>query len=449
MTVALDAFPAFYDADGNPLSGGLLYTYAAGTNNPLATYTDRGGQTANPNPVVLDSAGRAPVWLTLNVPYKLILQDAAGVVQFTTDDFYGGADPLQLQAAGIVPATGGNYSGPVNFSGGATFSGTPEQDLATLDSLGAGSVQNANLWINSIFQFNQRAAPTATDGNYCLDRTIAIAETGSMGVSQLMQPSFGIPFAMRFTQPDATPKRLGCLQIVEARNSLAYNGRNLVFASKVRCSVAATVRTALVAWTGSQDNCPRDIVNNWGSTVYTAGNFFVADTLTIATSATAISASTWSDVVVSSTSAGGIAAPFAMSNLYLVTWLDTTIPQNATLDFSFMRAGQGTSTPIFTPPDAATEFARCLRYCQVFQPGAFDYLSSNFQAGQNNTYTVPMKGAVRVQPTFNSGWSLVNVTSITVGILTPMNVTVVVTNGNAGQWRITNNTMAYIDAEIG
>ena len=42
----------FLDANGAPLAGGLLYTYAAGTTTPLASYTDSTGVTANTNPVV-------------------------------------------------------------------------------------------------------------------------------------------------------------------------------------------------------------------------------------------------------------------------------------------------------------------------------------------------------------------------------------------------------------
>ena len=47
----------FLMADGTPLVGGKVYTYAAGTTTPQATYTDAGGGTPNENPVVLDSRG--------------------------------------------------------------------------------------------------------------------------------------------------------------------------------------------------------------------------------------------------------------------------------------------------------------------------------------------------------------------------------------------------------
>lgn len=369
MTVALQAIPQFFDNAGNPLSGGKIFSYEAGTLIPLPTYTDRGGTTPNANPVILDAAGRADVWLTANVAYKLIVQDAAGVDMDSVDEFYAGADPLQLVAAGIVPATGGAYTGPVAFQGGATFDGTAAQDLATLDSLGIASIQNANLWINSDFGINQRTLASVADGAYGFDRSVVLCESGSVSLSQLAQPTDGIPFALRMTQPDASAKRIGTLQIVEARNCVAYRGKSLVFAPKVRCSAAATVRVALVAWTGTVDAPTRDVVGNWASTTYTAGNFFVANTSTIAVGATAVAAGAWTDVPVSSASAGGVVVPSSLNNLYMVAWTDAAVAQNVTLDLSVMRAGQGTAIPLWTPPAAQVELACCQRYYQTSYDG--------------------------------------------------------------------------------
>lgn len=365
-TVALDAFPQYSTNGGLPLAGGKLYSYQAGTSTPLATYTDRSGAVANANPVVLDSAGRADVWLSVNVAYKLVLEDSAGNVLDSIDDYYAGADPAQLTAAGIVPATGGTYTGLVSFTGGATFDGTAAQDLATLDSLNIASVQNANLWINSSMAFWQRSSVTSVaDAAYGFDRTVNLCDGGSTTLSQLALPTDGIPAAMRITQPDVAAKRFGFLQIVEAGSCTAYRAKNLAFALRVRCSASTTIRCALVAWTGAADAPTRDVVNNWASTTYTAGNFFVANTSTIAVTATAVTAATWTDLLVSSTSPGGVVAPSTMTNLYMVVWTDSTQAQNVTLDASVLRCGQGTVAPLWTPIDAQIEQARCQRYFET------------------------------------------------------------------------------------
>ena len=62
---------------GQPLAGGLVYTYAAGTSTPKTTYTDSTALTANPNPVVLDANGQASIWLS--GAYKINVTDVNAV----------------------------------------------------------------------------------------------------------------------------------------------------------------------------------------------------------------------------------------------------------------------------------------------------------------------------------------------------------------------------------
>lgn len=84
-------FQQFFTADPNVREGSLLYSYAAGTSTPLATYTDKDCTLGleNTNPIVLDSLGQPPnaVFLT-NVGYKFILKTSAGVTVWTADDVF-------------------------------------------------------------------------------------------------------------------------------------------------------------------------------------------------------------------------------------------------------------------------------------------------------------------------------------------------------------------------
>lgn len=63
----------YLDANGAPLAGASLCTYAAGTSTPLATYTSSTAGTPNTNPIILDSAGRASVWVGPRL-YKFVLR---------------------------------------------------------------------------------------------------------------------------------------------------------------------------------------------------------------------------------------------------------------------------------------------------------------------------------------------------------------------------------------
>lgn len=63
----------FYDNGGNPLVGGKLFTYQAGTTTKQSTFTDSTGGTPNANPTILDYRGEARIWIPPNVAYKYVL----------------------------------------------------------------------------------------------------------------------------------------------------------------------------------------------------------------------------------------------------------------------------------------------------------------------------------------------------------------------------------------
>lgn len=102
----------FFDLNGDPLVGGLVYTYVTGSSTPLATYTDDTGTSANTNPIVLDSRGECDCWLTPGSFYRFILKTSAGV-QIWSVDGLGGGTFQQLYVAGAT-----------TFAGAVTFSST-------------------------------------------------------------------------------------------------------------------------------------------------------------------------------------------------------------------------------------------------------------------------------------------------------------------------------------
>tara|TARA_R110000868_G_scaffold103112_2_gene284066 strand:- start:18248 stop:18730 length:483 start_codon:yes stop_codon:yes gene_type:complete len=83
----------FFTNTGAVLTGGKLYTYAAGTTTPQTTYTTSAGNVAWTNPVVLDAAGRVPssgeIWISSGVSYKFVLTDSNDVLIATYDNITG------------------------------------------------------------------------------------------------------------------------------------------------------------------------------------------------------------------------------------------------------------------------------------------------------------------------------------------------------------------------
>ncbi len=94
-----------FSAGGIPLSGGLLYTYLAGTTTPSPTYTDSTGATPNANPIVLDASGRpsSEIWI-LSSAYKFVLMDSLSNVIATYDNITS-SYAYRPSGTGAVPTT--------------------------------------------------------------------------------------------------------------------------------------------------------------------------------------------------------------------------------------------------------------------------------------------------------------------------------------------------------
>jgi len=134
----------FFDDNGVPLAGGLIYTYQAGSSTPLVTYTENSGTVANANPIVLDASGRTPqqIWLLTGFSYKFVLQNSDAVLIQTLDNIY----PILQNAPASAPAV---PSGAILLWSGSTGSipagwvlcnganGTP--DLRDRFIIGAGN----------------------------------------------------------------------------------------------------------------------------------------------------------------------------------------------------------------------------------------------------------------------------------------------------------------------
>lgn len=77
-------FAQFFDNNGDPLSGGKLFAYSAGTTTPKPTFTTADGDVENAHPIILDSAGRATVFIEGS--YRFDLFDSNDVLIDSTDD---------------------------------------------------------------------------------------------------------------------------------------------------------------------------------------------------------------------------------------------------------------------------------------------------------------------------------------------------------------------------
>jgi hypothetical protein len=136
-TVFVNPNVQFFDNDGNPLAGGFLQSYLAGTTTPAETYSDSDLDPilhANVNPIELDSSGRSPVPIFLApIGYKFILSDADSVQIWSRDDVEGWNVFPNL--FGTLLTEGGS-----NVTTGYTVLDTDR--LVTVDSSGGATVVN-------------------------------------------------------------------------------------------------------------------------------------------------------------------------------------------------------------------------------------------------------------------------------------------------------------------
>lgn len=76
-TVLLDFLPQYCDEFGDPLAGGKLYSFEAGTSTPLPLYTDPALTVPYSNPIILNADGRppGPIYALTTPAYKLRVDD--------------------------------------------------------------------------------------------------------------------------------------------------------------------------------------------------------------------------------------------------------------------------------------------------------------------------------------------------------------------------------------
>ena len=177
----------FFNNNGVILSGGLVYTYAAGTTTPQAAYTTSAGNVAHTNPIVLDSAGRVAsggeIWLTDAVAYKFVLKTATGTTIGTYDNVTGNASGIY---AAFAASSGSSLVGFIQSGTGAvatTVQAKLRESVSVLDfgAVGDGTtddtvaIQNA---LNYVSTSTYRKLLYVPAGLYKLTDTLVVRNAG-------------------------------------------------------------------------------------------------------------------------------------------------------------------------------------------------------------------------------------------------------------------------------
>lgn len=194
--LTLNAKQQFFDNNGRPLVGGKLFTYEAGTNIKLSTYTDSGGLSANTNPIILDYRGEANIWIPPNVAYKYVLSPASDTDP-PTNPIWSVDDIVNSQLINLYGGTSGGVSTAYTLTFDSPF--TAYQDgwiiYFTPNATNTGSATMNVNGLGPVSILNQGAA-ALTAGQIVAGK---IAVIMYLSGSFLLLSSGTVPFSGTFT----------------------------------------------------------------------------------------------------------------------------------------------------------------------------------------------------------------------------------------------------------
>ena len=169
----------YNDVNGNPLTGGLLYSYIAGTTIPTDTYTEKSGVTANTNPIVLDTRGEASVWISSAFSYKFKLAFSDGTEIWTVDDVNvtssgGGSSTDELVKVNAGDLGRGYLSDKLIAAAGVT--------LTLVDTAGVITMEASFNGVTAPY-INSTSGLTATTINAAIDEVDAQVDTNVTNIA--------------------------------------------------------------------------------------------------------------------------------------------------------------------------------------------------------------------------------------------------------------------------
>src|SRR5262245_10494516 len=134
-TISPVAIQQFHDNNGNPLAGGKLFFYEAGTSTPTPAYADYGLTTPLSNPVILDAGGRAPELFLAALSYKQVLQDALGTTLWSADNIVTPTALRSTSATTSITGAANNVPIPAGIISFLTFASATDVQVSGFEGV--------------------------------------------------------------------------------------------------------------------------------------------------------------------------------------------------------------------------------------------------------------------------------------------------------------------------
>lgn len=374
------------DVTAGPGSGSQAATLAT-VNSNVGSYTNASITVNGKGLITAASSGTAPV---TNVTATSPLASSGGAtpdisLSGTVGPTHGGTglsdptahDQLIANGSGNMQLLSPGALGSIEVSDGTDFAmlpvGTNGQGLIANDAKTDGLYYRdilypQNFLVNGGFDFNSRNSVTPgfvtyNDGDYSVDNWYVLTNTGAIqdAISTSHVPtnnSAGHSGLLK--NHNGTNHNIGRAQIVENARTLLLRGRTVTFQGYLDCGSTTNIRYAILEWDGTADAPTKDVVNNWSSSTYTPGNFFIS---TVAVVAVGVTAATSGTVTFFSVS-GDVST--SANNLYVVFWSESALTTGVTLALSEAQLVDGADPVPWMPLPLPLERLRCVRFLQVW-----------------------------------------------------------------------------------
>lgn len=270
-----------------------------------------------------------------------------------------------------------------------------------------------NLLMNPGFFVCQRGASHAiaslATAGYGPDGWYSLNQSNPVSYGRTATTATGIcsPYTGVYTQINASSQRFGILQPIEYLRSFPLRGEPVRLDFQAGASTTLTLRYAILCWVGTADSPTKNPVNDWTSSNYTAGNFFIN--------------TSWNITAVGSLSipGGGASALCSLratvhastTNIAIFLWTEAVAATSVAIGVSDFMLAPETQWRPFVARDGQRELALCQRFYEKSYNQATAPATASVTAGLQRTqggftdasgfFTLPVTYAVqkRVAPT--------------------------------------------------
>lgn len=174
----------FTDSSGQPLAGGKVYTYSAGTTSDKTTWQDASKSTPHANPIILDAQGKKLVFADGN--YKFRIDDANDTTLYTLDGLkfglyndgsstYGGVTTGSSNAYVLTltpPLLALTNGAEVTFEANHTNTGAATLNVNSLGAIDLNRSNDTAMGANEIISGNTYTAVYESSTNAWLLRNV-------------------------------------------------------------------------------------------------------------------------------------------------------------------------------------------------------------------------------------------------------------------------------------